>query len=751
MGAGDGGEEAHLNHATAIWTGLVLTGLGSFAAAGPRPDEEAGEVVVVGRRSAQDPFESDRSLQVLDAAALQKSQPQSLPDALEGLPGVLVQRTNRGSGAPFLRGLVGPENLILIDGLRFNNATFRTGPNQALATLDPSAFSGAELLFGPGSALYGSDAVGGVINLRPAAFPALPGTGLAAGARFASADLSAGLWAQAHHAGERFALLAGGALREFGPLRAGGGARVPWSDYHQGAWHARARIEPGQDTRLEVTYLAARLGGVGRTDQLGRGRVTAYDNADDFLALSFRWRPGGVIGGLRLAAGLHRTLEVQNQLACALADGPGPAAQHLCLEAARAAYAPRRQDRLPEEPVFRHAWLQDEVLSPLGLGQLDLVFLDGRLLLSVGGEAAYDAVGSERFDRRGASGWTWSRAERGSFSDGSSYLHAGGFAHLEASLWEADGQALLLAGGGRVSHAAAWAPDVPGLGALAYAYTGFTGAASLRWRAGRVFLARLGYAGGFRAPNLQETTVLGDTGDKFEVPHGGLRPEVNHAIELGARLELSWLRLEADGFASLLRDLIDERALPEEEWRAMGIEPEAVGGKPVVQRVNGQRGLLWGLMASAQVGPFFGFRPFFELAYLRGDVEPAEGPGHPARRIPPLMGQAGLRWARAEGGLYAEAVVRFALGQDRLHPSDLMDVRICADPEHPGRTLAEAGRTCPGTPGWSTLDLRGGLGLAPGLWLDVALTNLLDARYRLHGSGVDAPGAELRVSLRGEI
>jgi hypothetical protein len=62
-----------------------------------------------------------------------------VPQAVEQLPGVWGQATNRGAGSPLLRGLIGPQNLIVIDGLRLNTAVFRTGPNQYLGTIDASA------------------------------------------------------------------------------------------------------------------------------------------------------------------------------------------------------------------------------------------------------------------------------------------------------------------------------------------------------------------------------------------------------------------------------------------------------------------------------------------------------------------------------------------------------------------------------------------------------------------------------------
>ena len=76
-----------------------------------------------------------------------------------------MQKTNHGGGSPFIRGLVGNQVLVLIDGIRLNNATFRYGPNQYLNTIDSWQIERIEVMRGSGSIQYGSDALGGVVNI----------------------------------------------------------------------------------------------------------------------------------------------------------------------------------------------------------------------------------------------------------------------------------------------------------------------------------------------------------------------------------------------------------------------------------------------------------------------------------------------------------------------------------------------------------------------------------------------------------
>ncbi|MBW2702839.1 MAG: TonB-dependent receptor, partial [Deltaproteobacteria bacterium] len=106
-----------------------------------------------------------------------------------------------------------------------------------------------------------------------------------------------------------------------------------------------------------------------------------------------------------------------------------------------------------------------------------------------------------------------------------------------------------------------------------------------------------------------------------------------------------------------------------------------------------------------------------------------------------------LRYSPPGKGFYLEFFTRFAAEKTRLHPSDLVDLRICQDPNHLGDSYADAGLSCPGTGAWATINVRGGYRFHRSLRLDLAATNLGDLRYRYHGSGIDAPGIGISMSL----
>ena len=128
------------------------------------PQQSIGEVVITANRYGALVTESPEAIRVLGNNAIQKYQLRTTAEALQLSPGVFVQKTNHGGGSPFLRGLTGNQTLLLVDGIRLSNSTFRYGPNQYLNTIDVFSLEKIEILRGAGSVQYGSDAIGGTIQ-----------------------------------------------------------------------------------------------------------------------------------------------------------------------------------------------------------------------------------------------------------------------------------------------------------------------------------------------------------------------------------------------------------------------------------------------------------------------------------------------------------------------------------------------------------------------------------------------------------
>jgi len=95
---------------------------------------------------------------------IQKNSPQTSADLLAIVPGIKVQKSQFGGGSPVLRGMESNRVLLVVDGVRLNNAIYRKGHLQNSITVSPSLLERTEIVFGPSSVIYGSDALGGVIH-----------------------------------------------------------------------------------------------------------------------------------------------------------------------------------------------------------------------------------------------------------------------------------------------------------------------------------------------------------------------------------------------------------------------------------------------------------------------------------------------------------------------------------------------------------------------------------------------------------
>ena len=108
-----------------------------------------------------------QAIQLL-AEDVKNEKPATAADMLQNSGQVLVQKSQGGGGSPMMRGFEANKLLMVIDGVRLNNAIYRSGHLQNSITIDPSILSKTEVIFGPSSVLYGSDALGGVIHFHTA-------------------------------------------------------------------------------------------------------------------------------------------------------------------------------------------------------------------------------------------------------------------------------------------------------------------------------------------------------------------------------------------------------------------------------------------------------------------------------------------------------------------------------------------------------------------------------------------------------
>ena len=175
------------------------------------------------------------------------------PEALMGVSGVFIQKTNHGGGSAFIRGLTGNQTLIVLDGIRLNNAIYRYGPNQYLNTIDMFTVDKIDVLKGVGSVEYGSDAMGGVIHVKTKenASKELNKISLNNTSKFISSDMEKTNRTAIQYATNKWDFIGGISLKKYGDLVGGGniGKQTP-TKYNEINYDLKTRIKINNQSEL---------------------------------------------------------------------------------------------------------------------------------------------------------------------------------------------------------------------------------------------------------------------------------------------------------------------------------------------------------------------------------------------------------------------------------------------------------------------------------------------------------------------
>lgn len=695
----------HGFHRSLLFALLVASPAASQGEPGTGP--LTGETIVTATRSEDERLEVPWSTDAVGSRRLRERAYRTMPQALRDVPGVMVQETSHGQGSPFIRGFTGFRNVMLIDGIRLNNSVFRDGPNQYWNTIDPFSLERLEVVRGPGSVLWGSDAIGGTVNAltrSPYTYDEGGGDGVRTGGRayyrVASAEEShIGRVEGSLTQGDRFGLLLGGTGKHFGDLQ--GGVDIgtqPNTGYDE--WDADLKAETFLDAATSVTfaYQHVKQNDVPRTHStifadpfegttVGSDLRRDLDQERELAYVQLHGAPtGGAVDDYRLSLSWHRQQEMRDRIR-------GSGAREM------------QGFDVGTLGLFAHA------SAPTPLGRL-----------TWGADWYHDDVDS----------FSSTNAIQGPIADDASYDLLGVFLQDEI---EATSR-LSFTLGARFDYAAADADkvfDPVGMTQISIEddWTSVVGSARFVYRLApeteRVNLFG-GVSQGFRAPNLSDLTRFDSARtNEFEIPSPGLDPEEYLTWELGVKTESETCRSELAVYYTDVEDQIVR--FPTGNVNG--------AGEFEITKDNVGDGYLWG----AELGTAWRFAPawtvFGNAAFVRGRVDtfPTSAPVVKAEyvdRLAPFTTQLGLRWDASEDRHWAELAGVWADDADKLSTRDANDTSRIP----PG-----------GTPGYLVFHLRAGKRLTDRLRVDAAVENLTDEDYRIHGSGQNMPGRNFVLGL----
>ena len=666
----------------------------------PLAEEPIATTVVTAERAPEALFDTPYTAEVVDREQLDRRSYRTTPQILRDIPGVMIQETAVGQGSPYIRGVTGFQNLLLVDGIRLNNSVFRSGPNQYWNTVDPFSVESLEIVKGPGSVLYGSDALGGTVN----ALTKLPyghGDGLGLDGllyyRVSSAEESHIGRVESSVTQGPWGVLAGVTGKHFGDYQAGEELGTqPNTGYEE--WAADLKVERmvGDDARLVFAYQHVDQNDVPRTHR------TIFAES---------WE------GTTVGSDLKRDLDQTRDLAYVQLHGED-------VDSWFDRYSLSLSWHGQEEERDRITGSGSARLEGFEVGTLGFFASLGSDTsigsLTYGIDVYHDDVDS------------FSNVEpiQGPVADDATYDLLGLYVQdeIEAS------ERLTLTLGARFDYAAVDAdsvldPVTDTQTSIDDDWSAVVGSARFRYRlTDETVNLYGGVSQGFRAPNLSDLTRLDSAlTNEFEIPSPGLDPEFFTQVELGIKAEGERLATDLAVFYTDIED---------------GIVRVPTGattptGEFIVTKENIGDGYIYGIELGAAYALDPNWTVFGNGTFLEGkqDTFPTSVPVAEEEyitRLMPLTLQAGLGWEDPDEGLWAEGVVRFADEADKLSPSDERDTSRIP----PG-----------GTPDYLVFDLRGGYQVTESLGLHVGLENLTDEDYRIHGSGQNMHGRNAIFSV----
>ncbi len=625
-----------------------------------------------------------------------KLQSKSLPDALHQIPGVYVQKTSPDRGAPIIRGFTSSRNVLVADGIRVNNPLLREGPNEYWSLLDPFLYQNVEVILGPGSVIYGSDAIGGVVLASSKALPrGQAGQGLQflggdAYFRYGSAQESFQEHVQMRLGIDDDLSFSIGLTRsDYGDLHMGNSVALPNSSF--GTQAAFFRLEYDVDTHSSFLF------GYDFFDMDDANRVHWTTSSKSYHGSSVTSDPNK---GYRIKdMDRHSTY-----LRYMFRDGEGfirDADFGITFQ-----FMEEEETRLTEAKIkTRNTKWDDKTIGT----NLRLVSDTSIGELTYGFDYYYDMVDSARNDG--------SFRIQGPVADDAQYHQLGIYLQDKIAL----NKDLDLILGGRYSWArmnANEVRDVPG-NEVDGDWNAFTGTAHLVYRFNENTSGFIGVAQGFRAPNLSDTTRDGEFADSgSEVPSATLDPEYYTTYEAGLTIEKETYNAGVSIFYTQIKDMI--------------VRQGSTGKDNMDGHLYGMEfyGEYW---LTKQIA-VFGNVSWIET-YIRNHIDQDidnDVRGDQMSKVPPLNGLAGIRW-QPSNKFYAETYAMMANDQDDLSQNDRDN---------------NASRIPPGgTPGYVTYNIRMGYKLTEDLDISLDLENLTDEAYRVHGSGQNGAGRSFTATL----
>lgn len=656
----------------------------------PVKDGAQEQIYVTATRSQQADIDIAAAVTFISESEIHGKAPDVVAEMLRGEPGTYFQQTTPGQGVPIIRGLKGSQILHLVDGMRLNNAFFRNAPNQYLGLVDSFSAQRMEVVRGSQGALYGADAMGGVLNVltqEPVLGSSVWQQRGNVYATYNSVDNGLVLSARTDGGNQDWGFLGGASYQDHGDRTAGNREKLTGSGYESTAGDVKFVINTSERSSLMLSAQYMEQPSTPRYDELVPGFGQDKPASEQFLFQPNR------------REFLHARFSLQSESAWFDQFEANIARQVIT------------DGRLNQDYGSNEIRTEDNQSTLDGITvQFNSTFASG-IPIVWGAEFYSDKVDSQRFTQMQDSTVKTpinSRFPDRSTMDSDAVYFSGNWFST---------QRFELNAGLRYSWFDIRLPESDLNETAKLTPSHLTGDIHAIYTLSPDLKLVANIGQGFRPPNIFDLATLGARpGNRFNVVNTNLKPETVWSYDLGFKFEKNRFEVEVFVFYMDYSDMITSVLTGE-------VTPS---GRDIVHSENLNEAQIYGLESGAHWWATDNLKVYAVANYTRGKEQEYDSPSFDADRIPPINGKLGFKYL-FNTAWSVEPYTLFARRQNRLSPRDESDPRI--NPQ--------------GTAGWATLNVLLDWQITDAMQLGLRLENLTDKAYREHASGIDAEGRNI--------
>ena len=731
---------SHVSHQTFSIVKLKLKRLGYKIFL--ETDENAlSEVIISVSKWKQEQKDISQKIVSISSDEIAFTTPQTSADLLQSSGQVFVQKSQLGGGSPMIRGFSTNRLLITVDGVRMNTAIFRGGNIQNVISIDPFAVDRTEVILGPGSVVYGSDAVGGVMNFytKQPSFGTNSKTNFGGSVitRYASAsnektghiDLNYGL--------EKWAFLTSISYTNFNDLKMGSHGpddylrpdyveRINGEDvviqnedpekqvftgYDQMNFLQKIDYVPSENWDMNLGLLYSTTSDYPRYDRLVRRRNGNLRSAEWYYGPQ-RWFMGNLQVYHKSRGILYNQLKVTNSY------------QY---------FEESRNDRDFGNDVL------NETREKVDVSSLNFDFekkFSEAVSLYYGFEYVLNLVRSEGKSQNIVTGEVEDAPSR--YPDGSCWQSVAAYASLKHKF----NNKLRFQGGLRYNRIILNSTfddefyDFP-FEEADIDTDALTGTAGLSWLPNEKLQWKLNFSTAFRAPNIDDVGKIFDSEPgSVVVPNPNLKPEYSYNGEIGVRLNfVDNLIIDLATYYTFLNNALVRRDFSLNGETVIDYQGEPSNVQAIQNAANAK---VYGFEAGLQYDFAEHFKFSSQYTFVGGEEELDDGSIAPSRHVSPQFGSTHVTYTNQRWKIDAFSLYNGQFDFEELAPSQRSNDFLYAKDENGN----------PYSPSWYTLNLRSQYQFNEHIEATFSIENITDQRYRPYSSGITAAGRNFILALK---